>query len=159
VVPDGRVGSLVEVSDGVVPDEVSEPDVAVGAVLVVGIVTELAKETVDTVAEVETWAAWVRKERAGTVDDLEVLALHADLDFLNEVTVPFEYEYGAIDAITEAEVTADEGLDMTKVAPPAADEDAATEAAEVVTTSAELEALAIEVAEAPTVCDVEMAPE
>lgn len=99
------------------------------------------------------------EERAGA--DLEVLTLHADLDFFEADAVPLEN--GAPDALIGAAVTPDDGLAATKVAGLAADEEATTEAAELVTTAAaELAAVptaAIDVAAASRVWEAEMAPE
>ena len=138
-------------------DEAAWTEADVGTVLVVAIVTELAK-VAETADEVAICLIGVREELVMAPDTWDLdLDLHADLDF-ETVAVPLEYR--APEA-TGLEVIPDEGLDATLVAAPAADEDAAT-AAEVVTAPAELEAEATEaaeVAEAAAVCDAEMAPE
>lgn len=161
--PSGTVASLDVGDEGELAEARAEGEAAgteadVGTELVVAIVTELAKvvEIADEVAtadELATCATGVREETVTAPDALD-LDLHADLDF-ETVAVPFVYR--APEA-TGLEVIPDEGLDATRVAPPAADEDTATEAEEV-TAPAELEAVATEVAEAAAVCDAEMAPE
>lgn len=98
------------------------------------------------------------EERAGTEPDLEVLALQADFDFFDAEAVPFVN--GAEEAWrAAADVTPDEGLEMTDVA--VTDVATGADEASVVTAAAEDAAVptgAIEVADASRVWDMLTAP-